>query len=478
MLFNSPEFFFFFTAVTVLYFLMPHRFRNLFLLASGYVFYMAWKPGYILLIVGTSLVDFFCARRIEETEVPRRRSFFLALSIGVNLGALLFFKYSLFLAVNAVGFANLFGAGLNAPVWDIVLPIGISFYVFQTMSATIDVYRRKVPAERNPIDFFLYVSFFPTLIAGPIERAGELMPQLKKVRTFDFARLGDGLVLIFFGLFMKMALADNLAPYVDRVYGDLSPAMHGLPFLLAAYAYFLQIYFDFSGYSAIAVGAAKILGFDIAPNFRAPFLSRSVAEFWQRWHTSLSAWFRDYAFTPVYLRLQRWNWFQNLKGERRHLALFFAALLLTDVLLGFWHGADWGFGLFGLYHAVMVSGYYAFRRSWNRLPDPLQLFLTFQIVIVSGIFFRLRNLQDIGYVFRHLFTGSALEVGAVLASCVALWLADKFHRRSVPIALSLRASRTVHVMALFLWIYATLFLAFNRDAFTTRPPNEFIYFQF
>lgn len=478
MLFNSPEFFIFFTVVTALYFVMPLRLRNVFLLLAGYVFYMAWRPIYIFIIVGSTLTDYLCSLALMRTEDPRRRKLLLATSVTVNLSVLFFFKYSYFVAENLAELARVFGYPVDLPYWRFVLPLGISFYIFQTMCYTIDVFRRKVPAEKNPIDFFLYVSFFPTLIAGPIERAGELMPQLKTPRVFDFERIGRGLVLVFWGLFMKMALADTLAPFVDRTYGNLTAENHGLPFVLAAYGYMLQLFFDFAGYSAIALGTAKILGFELMGNFNAPFLARNIADFWHRWHISLSTWFRDYVFMPFYLHLEKSRWFRGFSMENRHRLLFFVAILLADLMLGFWHGADWGFGLFGIYHAVMVTLFYLFRRSWKKMPDVLQLFLTFQIVVVSGIFFRLRNLEDIGYVFRHLLTGAPLEFGVILASGVILWGADRLYNWALPQAQAWGRSRTAYILATLVWAYAVAFFLWNRDWVLSHPVKEFLYFQF
>jgi alginate O-acetyltransferase complex protein AlgI len=357
VLFNSVQFLVFFPLVVALYFATPHRFRWVLLLAASYYFYAAWRAEYLLLIMFSTGVDYVCGLRMGALAQQARRKKWLALSIGTNLGLLFAFKYFNFFSATTRRLLNQFNIFYDVPVFDVLLPVGISFYTFQTLSYSIDVYRGRQKPERHLGIFALYVSFFPQLVAGPIERSSRLLPQFFRQNGFDPERVSSGLRLMLWGFFKKVVIADRLAVYVNAVYGNPA-AYDGPTIMLATYFFAFQIYCDFSGYSDIAIGTARVMGYDLMQNFRRPYFSRSIAEFWQRWHISLSTWFRDYLYIPLGgNRVDWWRWYLNL--------------LVVFLVSGLWHGAAltfvvWG-GLHGLY---LVSSLITqdFRDSlWQRI---------------------------------------------------------------------------------------------------------------
>ena len=298
MLFNSLQFLVFFPIVAALYFATPDRFRWLLLLIASYYFYMCWRPVYVLLIVASTLIDYFVALKMGGCATKPERRKYLWLSLIGNLGLLFTFKYANFASQSLhdiLGFADV---RYDVPMLDLLLPIGISFYTFQTLSYTIDIYRGQRKPERHLGKFAVYVAFFPQLVAGPIERAKTLLPQFGEIHRFEYERAKRGLTLILWGFFKKLVVADQVAIYVDAVYGNPADSS-GLSLLVGSYLFAFQIYCDFSGYSDIAVGTSRVLGFRLTENFRRPLLARSIGEFWERWHISLSTWFRDYVFMPL-----------------------------------------------------------------------------------------------------------------------------------------------------------------------------------
>ncbi|MCL4156746.1 UNVERIFIED_CONTAM: hypothetical protein GTU68_005006, partial [Idotea baltica] len=298
MLFNSIEFAIFFPAVVLIYFLLPHRFRWILLLAASYYFYACWKAEYLVLIVFSTLVDYFAGLRMAACETKKQRTPYLVLSLVSNLGLLFTFKYLDFFGSSVQALIDQFNIFYEIPIFDLLLPVGISFYTFQTLSYTIEVYKGKQKAERHLGIFALYVTFFPQLVAGPIERSQTLLPQFHKRMTFSYDRLSSGAKLMIWGLFKKILIGDGMGVFVDSVYNN--PYGHdSVSLLIASICFSFQIYGDFSGYTDIARGAARILGFDLMENFRQPYLSKSISEFWQRWHISLSTWFRDYVYIPM-----------------------------------------------------------------------------------------------------------------------------------------------------------------------------------
>jgi len=339
--FVQPSFLAFMAIVFCAYWTVPKRWQNLLLVVASAVFYGWVHPWFLILLYGSSILDFSLAQLIER--FPGRKRSFVLLSVMGNLSLLAYFKYFDFFIGNVVVALQGLGVHANFTTLGILLPVGISFYTFQTMGYTIDVSRGEVKARRNFVDYALYVSFFAQLVAGPIERAGRLLPQIEAERRFDLQLVRSGLALALWGAFKKLVVADTVAPYVDKVYVLEDPAG---PLLWAATAGFMiQIYADFSGYTDIARGVARMLGFHLVENFRAPFLARTTVEFWQRWHMSLSFWIRDYVLGP-------------LVGDGHVSRFRFAwATLLTFVLIGFWHGASWNFVIFGLYQGFWVITY-------------------------------------------------------------------------------------------------------------------------
>ncbi|TRZ44199.1 MBOAT family O-acyltransferase [Robertkochia solimangrovi] len=339
MLFNSFEFLFFFPLVALAYFIMPHKYRWLWLLLCSYYFYMAMQPSLIILLMASTCLDYFCGLKMHEHTDNKIRKRYLWMSIVGNLGMLFFFKYFIFFTESSKSLLHFFGIELFGEGGDhvyvfnkILLPIGISFYTFQTLSYSIDVYRRQVEPLRHFGKYALYVAFFPQLVAGPIERANRLIPQFEKRMTLDLQRIRRGIVLMAWGFFLKLVVADRVGVYVDEVF--LDPSVHrGLPLLIGSIFFAFQIYFDFSAYCTIAIGAALVLGFDLMQNFNRPFFVRSFGEFWRKWHISLMQWFRDYLYRPLVRKL---NFSRGL------------AMMFVFFFNGLWHGANWTFIVWGI----------------------------------------------------------------------------------------------------------------------------------
>jgi alginate O-acetyltransferase complex protein AlgI len=397
MLFNSIHFVVFFILTTILYFLLPHRMRWAFLLAISCYFYMVFKPIYILILAFTIVVD-YCAGILIETH-PGRRGLFLWLSIFINVGFLCFFKYFNFFNENLTVVLDQFGTRNPVPYLTILLPIGLSFHTFQAMSYTIEVYRGNQKAERHFGIYALYVMFYPQLVAGPIERPQNVLHQFYERVPFDYERVVSGLRQMLWGLFKKIVIADRLSIYVDAVYRF--PDHHsGISSLVAAIFFTFQIYCDFSGYSDIALGAAKVLGIKLMTNFDFPLYSRSITEFWRRWHISLSTWFNDYLFTPTITTLRNW-------GKK---AVVFG-LFITFLISGLWHGAGWNFVIFGAIHGIAVIWEFLTKKKRKKLFGKLPLWmnerisqlLTFSYVTGALIFFRSATLAVSGTMLRNIF---------------------------------------------------------------------------
>ncbi len=404
MLFNSFHFLIFFPVVTALYFLLPHRFRWALLLAASCYFYMVFRPIYILILLFTIVVDYTAGILIEKAE-GRKRKFFLVASIIANVGVLAFFKYYNFLNESlrdVLSFAHL--SLPVPPMLEILLPIGLSFHTFQSLSYTIEVYRKKTPPERHFGIFALYVMFYPQLVAGPIERPQNLLWQFHTKHYFDYSRVVAGLQLMLWGLFKKVVIADRLAPFVNTVYND-PHSYQGISLIVATVFFAFQIYCDFSGYSDVALGSAQVMGFKLMKNFDRPYFSKSIAEFWKRWHISLSTWFRDYLYI-------------SLGGSRVAIPRWYFNLFFTFLISGLWHGANWTYviwgGLNGLYLIMEIQwdkltggnlfkfeggtfGFWAVRAG--------QILFTFSLTCFAWIFFRANNVSDAFYIVTHLFSG-------------------------------------------------------------------------
>ncbi|MFM7053217.1 MAG: MBOAT family O-acyltransferase [Bacteroidota bacterium] len=408
MLFNSLQFIIFFPLTLLLFYLLPVRFRWILLLMASLWFYMAWKTEYIFLLLTVCLVNYVCAIALERSDSIQIRKRILWLALLFDMGTLFLFKYYGFVSDNLNALFSFTGIDYHAPVMRMILPMGISFYTFQIMGYVIDVYRRQLPAERNFGFFTLFVTFFPQLVAGPIERAGNLIAQLKDLRNkVDAKTLTSGAALMAMGFFKKLVVADRLCLYVDKVY--LFPeGFEGFQVLIATLFFAIQIYCDFSGYTDIAIGCAMLLGVHLMYNFRSPYMSASVSEFWSRWHISLSTWFRDYLYIPLGgNRVVKWRWYYNL--------------YITFVISGFWHGANWTFIVWGALHGTyLVVGLILnqwlkgkFINKETRWMRPLKVLITFTLVCFAWIFFRADSMQSAWIVITKIgdfFAGnSALD---------------------------------------------------------------------
>ncbi len=392
MLFNSLEFLIFFPIVFVLFYLLPNKFRLLLLLLASYYFYMCWKAEYLILILASTIVDYWAGIQMGKIPEKKKRKKFLYLSLFLNLGILFGFKYfNLFndAARSVFESVNLF---YGIPEFDVLLPVGISFYTFQTLSYSIDIYNGKGNVERNPIRFGLYVAFFPQLVAGPIERSTRLLPQFYRKVTYDRNRVVSGIKLMVWGFFKKVVIADTLAIYVGSVFMNPN-SYEGFHIIIASIFLHIQVYNDLSGYTDIARGAARILGYDLMKNFNFPLFSRSIFDFWKRWHISLTTWFRDYLYIPLGgNRVLKWRWYYNI--------------FVVFVISGLWHGANWTFVIWGVLHGLFQlieiwtdKGRHGFfkRIGLSKIPQLqkfLGIFTTLMLVSFATLFFGAANLKD------------------------------------------------------------------------------------
>jgi alginate O-acetyltransferase complex protein AlgI len=400
MLFNSLVFLGFITIVFLVYPRLQHRGQNIFLLIGSYLFYGYWDWRFSFLLLISTVVDFVIGQKLQRSSDQKQRKLLIFLSIAVNLGILVFFKYFNFFVDSAVSVLAAIGFEPHMSVLRIILPIGISFYTFKTMTYTIDVYRGKLIPTADFVDYALFTSFFPQILAGPIERASNLLPQITAPRQISREKVLTGLNLILLGYFKKVAIADTLAPIVGKIF-DAPDTMSGGQLWTGVYAYTFQIYGDFSGYTDIARGISRILGFETMVNFNAPYFSRNITEFWRRWHISLSTWFRDYLYIP-------------LGGNRHGSARTYANLFITMLLCGLWHGAAWTFVLWGVVHGIGLVGHRMSIRgdkpdfSWpqttlGRVTDFLKLLLTFHFVALAWVLFRASSIKSALVYFEGLF---------------------------------------------------------------------------
>ena len=402
MLFNSAAFLLFFPVVTTAYFLLPHRFRWMLLLAASCYFYMAFIPKYILILAVTITVDYFAGLGLEKFEGQKKRWVLLA-SILTNIGMLAFFKYFNFANENLSALANFIGWNYPIHNLSIILPIGLSFHTFQSLSYTIEVYRGHQKAERHFGYLALYVMYYPQLVAGPIERPQNILHQLHTEQHFDYPRVTDGLKRMAWGMFKKVVIADRMVRFVTPVYADPT-SFDGPALVLATLAFSIQIYCDFSGYSDIALGSAQVMGVKLMKNFDHPYFARSIAEFWRRWHISLSTWFRDYLYIP-------------LGGSRVSKPRWAFNLFLTFLVSGLWHGANWTYIIWGALHGSYFILSTLTEPLWERLSAltrldklprlkaALAMLTTFALVTFAWIFFRAASLRDALYITRHLVSG-------------------------------------------------------------------------
>lgn len=494
MLFNSYSFLVFFPVVCLIYFVLPRKSRWIWLLVASYYFYMSWNPIYVLLIATSTGVTYLAGILIENMRTSGNHlKMVVAGTLMINLAILVYFKYINFLLSS---FNQLFGwlHGTELGMVDIVLPVGISFYTFQAIGYTIDVYRGEVKAERNLFKYALFVSFFPQLVAGPIERSKNLLTQIKesdKCTVWDYDRITTGLITMLWGFFLKMVISDRISIYVDKVFDEYTAYSSPL-LVLAAIGFAIQIYCDFGGYSAIAIGAAKVLGFDLIENFRMPYLATSISDFWKRWHISLSSWFRDYVYIP-------------LGGNRGKTWKRYRNIMITFLVSGLWHGASWHFVVWGGLHGLMQVVEYGWKgilraigrdkreSSQDSVVRFIQVMTTFALVVIAWVFFRAPSVKDaICYVMRmfrisewpafdwnmEYAVGMASVEGWILLGSVAgLLVMDYFCNRTNRTAASfiIGMPLVVRWSVLLVLLFACVVFGIYGPGFDA---SQFIYFQF
>jgi D-alanyl-lipoteichoic acid acyltransferase DltB (MBOAT superfamily) len=472
MLFNTFHFAYFFAILFPIYWVLPHRPQNYLLLAASYYFYACWDARFLALLVLSTVMDYGCGLAVARIEEPRKRKLFVALSMALNLGMLGYFKYFNFFAESL--HAALARAGVNVALGhlEVVLPIGISFYTFQSMSYVIDVYRRDIPPTRNLVEFAAFVSFFPHLVAGPIMRPTTLLPQVARPRRFNLQQFYQGAYLIFWGLTKKVVIADNLAKHiVEPLFSQWQTIDGGLA-VIAIYAFAFQIYCDFSGYTDAARGIAKCLGFELALNFNLPYFATSPQDFWSRWHMSLSTWLRDYLYIP-------------LGGSRGSQVKLYRNLMLTMIIGGLWHGAAWTFVLWGTYHGLLLVAHRLARPWLDRIrpAEPIdracwklvRVVATFHMICFGWLLFRAQSLGQVKGMLRAIIERPAIPAASYLLPVAVL---------VVPLLLYQALqyfSKDLDVIARTPWYVRSAFYTACFYAFVLGGEfggSQFIYFQF
>lgn len=478
MLFNSIDFAIFLPVVFLLYWFVAGRSiraQNILLIGASYLFYGWWDWRFLSLIIFSTLVDYLVGIGLSKTEEQRKRKLLLWTSISVNLGFLGFFKYYNFFLENFLAAFTFFGAEISAGSLNIILPVGISFYTFQTLSYTIDVYRGKMEPTRDFISLAAFVSFFPQLVAGPIERATNLLPQFRKPRRFNNRDAVDGMRQILWGLFKKIVIADNAAVHANYIFAH-SDSMDGSMLLLGALFFTFQIYGDFSGYSDIAIGTARLFGFHLMRNFAFPYFSRDIAEFWRRWHISLSTWFRDYLYIP-------------LGGSRGGTWMKIRNTFVIFIVSGFWHGANWTFIVWGALNALYFLPLLLARKNRDHLEIVAQgkwiptlreltgMFITFWLTVLAWIFFRAENLTHAIAYLSGIFSSTLFEMPdlagmrAILLLIVLFMIFEWFGReKRFALAIAEEWKKPFRWGAYYLILLLMLLF--------TGEQQEFIYFQF
>ena len=391
MLFNSIEFLLFILIVIPTYFILPHKKRWILLLIASYFFYGFWEIKYLGIIIGSTVIDYFIGLRIHSSLTQKTKKIFLYLSLTSNLSVLFIFKYFNFFLHNTNEIIQLSNYNYQLPYLEVILPVGISFYTFQTLSYSLDIYNGKIDTpEKNIGIFALFVSFFPQLVAGPIERASNLLPQFHKKHCFSFNKAASGLTLALWGLFKKVVVADRLSIIVNEIYNNPTEYL-GFTIVIGTIFFAFQIYCDFSGYSDIAIGIARTMGFDFLKNFRTPYFSSSIGEFWKKWHISLSTWFKDYLYIPLGgNRVVKWKWYYNL--------------LITFLVSGFWHGAQWTFIIWGSLHGLYLILETLIKIKRNPIINCLLTLKTFILVCFGWIFFRANTLDEAFLIILKIFS--------------------------------------------------------------------------
>ncbi len=489
MLFNSVSFLIFFPIVVLGYFAIPEKFKNHWLLIASYYFYMSWQPVYALLILFSTVTTFYCAVFIDKSETQQQKKLYLAVNIIVNIAILAYFKYFNFIVDSLLALMPGLGISRNN---NLLAVVGISFYTFQSLGYSIDVYRGKVEREKDFLTYALFVSFFPQLVAGPIERSANLLPQLKHSYKFDYDRVTDGLVLMGWGFFKKLVISDGAALIVNTVYNDVTK-YSGIQLIVATVLFAFQIYCDFSGYSDIAIGAANVMGFRLMKNFNHPYFSQNVTQFWRNWHISLSGWFMDYVYIP-------------LGGSRKGTLRTYVNLFTTFLVSGLWHGASWNFviwgainGLYNVIHRALFGRKEMEKRALekegkgvkqNPVVSVFKAVCTFFLIDFTWIFFRANKLSDAVFVLKNMFGGAAnwfapgfittaLEQigfysnnGNAILICILIMFAVELWEGKSSIVDRINKS---HVAVRWLFYYGIMLLILFYGYF---GQSQFIYFQF
>lgn len=476
MLFNSFSFLIFLPIVYSLYWLIQQvkgekqlLFQNTLLLIASYIFYSFWSIQFCLLLIFSTLLDYFSGQKIHESKSVSEKKLWLSLSIGINLSLLGFLKYANFFIENTISLAQTFGYQLPIHTLQIMLPIGISFYTFHGISYLIDIFKEKTQPEKSIINYSLFVSFFPLLVAGPIERSNHLLPQICKKRTFNRAQSVLGLQLMLWGFVKKIIIADNFAPYVNYIF-DNYEHLNAITLLLGVFLFAFQIYGDFSGYTDIAIGTAKLFGFDLLTNFTYPYFSKNMSEFWKRWHISLSSWFRDYLYFP-------------LGGNRNGMIKTIRNTFIIFIISGFWHGAAWSFIFWGALNAVFSLPFQLYKKpivpdtKWGNV---FAIFTTFTATCFCWVFFRSTNLSNAFSYIEHIFTDNkSLQIllmgrqkltEVFIIFCLFIIWEWKGKNLQTPLQTINKQNK---------WIKWTIYyLIIGMIAYFYKGNEEFIYFQF
>jgi alginate O-acetyltransferase complex protein AlgI len=487
MLFNSFQYLIFFPIVVGVYFAIPHRYRWILLLLASYYFYACWKAEYLILILASTLVDYFSGIMMGKTAQKRKRKKYLIISLASNIGLLLGFKYFNFFSSSVQLIINQFNIFVDMPTFHVLLPVGISFYTFQTLSYSIDVYNGTRGAEKHLGMFALYVAFFPQLVAGPIERSTRLLPALSVHHNFEYKRVTDGLRLVLWGMFKKVAIADRLAVLVNQVYNN--PENYAGPeYSIATIFFAFQIYCDFSGYSDIAIGSAQVMGYPLTTNFRRPYFSKSIAEFWRRWHISLSTWFRDYVYFP-------------LGGSRVRTRRLCFNLLAVFLISGLWHGAKLTFVIWGAVHGFYLVFSVLTKNIRHRISEMIgmkrkpnlvacsDIIVTFTLINLAWIIFRANSTYDAMYIISHLHTGwgHVLSLSGIHESILSMDVTVTYFVLSLVMIVCMES---IHLMQAHgsvrqmiesrpIWIrWSCYYLLIFCILLSDYNMHEFIYFQF
>lgn len=481
MIFNSLTYLLLLIIVVTLYWILPYRARLLVIFSASLTFYSFWRIEFLPVLLFSTFVDWWVTQQMSIQQ-ERNRFYLLLTSLIVNLGLLFYFKYLIFFADNAIGLANLLGGDVDPIVLNIILPLGISFYTFQTISYTVDVYRRFIPPERDFILYACYVTFFPQLVAGPVLRAGEVIHQFANRAAFSSDLFFVGIRRILYGLFLKVVLADNIAPLVDAGYSIKLEAMSALDVWTLAFLFGFQIYFDFSAYSHIALGSARLMGITFPENFNFPYLATSPKDFWRRWHISLSSWIRDYLYLPlagVKVHDRSIGGLSTAATERKHTK----SLFLSWAIMGLWHGANWTFLLWGIFHAVVISLYRLIEPHTRGMSKQVSclvgLAITLPLMMLAWVPFRAKSVDDTFVMWGKIFQPSAylwLGMRENTYLITALILLGVFISYAVKEKIKPKSQifRCVIAVAdiLKVAIMTALVIIF------LRPINQFIYFQF